>query len=207
MLKLSFLAPFLARLGSRPGARLGSGTALAVLLAGLIGAPAESRAASVLLATIPPPSPGAPAVNAVLEGLNADGKSFITGVSLLAKFEVDGTTLTPETGSASDFRFTSLTSGEIRSGTVSYSGSDEILYFTLKAGRDSQLFGFFDAQGNQIALRPGEVLGFTTSKGLSNTAFFGRQQPVPEPTSVLLLLAGGALVARATRKARTSPTA
>lgn len=185
---------------------LGSRIVRAVLIAGLVGASAQAQAASVLLATIPPPSPDASSVNAVLAGLNAGGQSLVTDVSLVAKFEVDGTTLTAETGNAGDFQFTALTSGEIRSGTVSYSGGAEILYFTLKAGRDTQLFGFFDEQGNQIALGSGEALSFVTSRGLSNTSFLGRQ-PVPEPASVLLLLVGGALVARATRKARTSPTA
>jgi hypothetical protein len=74
----------------------------------------------------------------------------------------------------------------------------------LKAGKGSQLFGFFDANGNQIALAPGEVVSFMTAKGLTNTAFFGRTRPIPEPASVLLLLAGGALVARAARKTRSS---
>ncbi len=179
---------------------------LAALVAGSV-AVGEAQAASVLLATIPPPSPGAPAVNDTLNGLNASGKSLITGVSLLAKFEVSGTTLVPETGVAGDFQFTTPTSGEIRSGSFAYKGGDEILYYTLKAGTGSQLFGFFDAKGNQLALTPGEVVSFMTTKGLSNAAFFGRQRPIPEPASVLLLLAGGALVARVARKARSSRTA
>src|SRR5262245_36793131 len=109
---------------------LGSSSLLvAGLVAALLGA-AQVEAASVLLANIPPPSPGAPAVNQVLTGLNASGQNLATGVSLIAKFEVSGTTLVPETG-GSGFSFTTPSSGEIRSGSVAYTGSDEILYFTL----------------------------------------------------------------------------
>src|SRR5262245_26736559 len=73
------------------------------LLAGVVAvlAAGNAIAASVLLATIPPPSPGAPAVNDTLNGLNATGSNLITGVSLIAKFEVSGTALVPATGTTS----------------------------------------------------------------------------------------------------------
>ena len=178
---------------------------VAGMLAALLGGAGQTQAASVLLATIPPPSPGAPAVNQVLTDLNAGpGQDLITGVSLIAKFEVSGTTLVPETGVAGNFQFTTPTSGEIRSGSFAYTGGDKILYYTLKAGTGSQLFGFFDASGNQIALQAGEVVSFMTSKGLSNAAFFGTRQPIPEPASMLLFVAGGALVAFSARRSRRS---
>jgi hypothetical protein len=129
---------------------------------------------------------------------------LITGVSLIAKFEVSGTSLIPETGMAGSFQFTTPTSGEILNGSFAYTGGDQILYYTLKAGTGSQLFGFFDATGNQIALQPGEVVSFATSRGLSNAAFYGTQQPIPEPASMLLFVAGGALVGFSSRKGRRS---
>ena len=160
---------------------LGSGirwTLLGGLIAAIVSA-GESQAATVLLTTIKPPVAGENAVNKALDALNAGGSSLIADVSLLARIDP---------------------------GKLASTGNDEIFYYTLKPGRNTQLFGFVDAAGKQIALEPGEILRFAT-RGSPKASFFGRARPVPEPASVLLLLAGGALVYRSTRRRRSEARA
>ncbi len=122
----------------------------------------------------------ADSVNETLDALNAGGGSLISGVIDLGKFKAH---------KSDDF------------------DGSEILYYTLKAGRDTQLFGFFDETGKQISLLPADLAGLVDTDGLGKASFFGRQSPIPEPTSLLLLLAGGALAAFAARKTRSSDRA